>query len=112
MNTMRFPMMGGNQPPQGYDGSGINPGGMYTGGTLPASPFTGMQTGGNFQAHPLYPMTGGALPPMQAPPMHTGGPAQPSVVPNILSGGALPPTAMPLRQRLQNRLAMLHGYGP
>lgn len=30
------PRMGGTQPPQqGYNGSGINPGGMYTGGNLP-----------------------------------------------------------------------------
>lgn len=40
--------MGGTQPPQqGYNSSGINPGGMYTGGNLPAQ--GGMQMGGPMQ---------------------------------------------------------------
>lgn len=34
----RRPMMGGNLPPQGYDSSGINPGGMYTGGPMQPHP--------------------------------------------------------------------------
>jgi hypothetical protein len=33
---------GGNLPAQGYDSSGINPGGMYTGGNQQAHPMTGM----------------------------------------------------------------------
>lgn len=69
---------GGNLPAQGYDSSGINPGGMYTGGNLPAQggmatggglppQSYGMGTGGNDPAHPFglpsQPIFGGKRPP-------------------------------------------------
>lgn len=51
---------GGNLPAQGYDSSGINPGGMYTGGALPPQTHQ-MGTGGNLpaQEHPMQRHFGG-----------------------------------------------------
>jgi hypothetical protein len=64
----------------GYDSSGINPGGMYTGGShlLPQwqqmAQQHHMQTGGNLPPQQMGGMqTGGSLPPQQMPQMGTGG---------------------------------------
>jgi hypothetical protein len=72
-DNMRHPFLhrmmhtGGALPPMGgYDSSGINPGGMYTGGPMQAHPF-GMSTGGNLPPQQMGGMqTGGNLPAQSA----------------------------------------------
>ena len=64
--------------PGGYDSSGINPNGMYTGGNLPATQLplnTPMQTGGNLPAQQVP----GAPAPVGTPP--AGVPGAPAPVP-------------------------------
>jgi hypothetical protein len=77
---------GGALPPQGYDSSGINPGGMYTGGPMQSHLLPQWQQ--MAQQHQMG--TGGALPPQQMGGMQTG--------------GNLPPQPM--------RLARMAGNGP
>lgn len=94
----------------GYDGSGINPGGMYTGGTtrpsgsvttggpLPPSTVPAVHTGGPGQVFPGTPtgvQTGGGLPPSTSPVPRTGGPLPPTPAPVPRTGGPLPPSTLP-----------------
>lgn len=73
-------------PAGGYDGSGINPGGMYTGGNHPAMP---------------YPPAGNPAPPMSGnDPAH----ASPILYPPMQTGGNGPATGMPPQ-------AQGHAYG-
>lgn len=68
-NEVQHPLMKPLSYNGGYDSSGINPNGMYTGGVLPAQPLSQpMGTGGVLPAQPVtttaaHPVqTGGALP--------------------------------------------------
>lgn len=101
----------------GYNGSGINPNGMYTGGVLPPTPApVPVSTGGNLPATPTVPniSTGGPLPATPTPAMHTGGNLPPTLAPNqpvapVPAAGN--PNAFDINSILQNLWASTGGAG-